>query len=150
MTLRQSCLAFLPSDCDEALLQTTQTQARAILTNSFNSNIDFFKELRGKLESNMETSEIKDWIEEQKRAPNYSYPFYTQPGILKLLGQTAAAEKLQPFSDTLSISLNLLRQRGLEEYISEKHHVTVNTLMQAMDQLENIFKLQKLIKTQTA
>jgi hypothetical protein len=153
LSLRKSCVAYLPPNRDEKLLETTKDQANATLKGTFQPNARFFKELQGKLESKMETPEIKEWIEGKRREHNYSYPFYTQPRVLKLMEQTASAEKLRPFSETLSSCSDLLWERGLQEYISEKpdpHHVAVNALMQAMDELENISKLQELIKTQTA
>ncbi len=152
-SLRQSCLKFLPPDCDVELLKTTKDQANKTLAATFKPNVAFFNALKKMLESTMETSEIKEWIEEQKRAENYSYPFYTQPSVLKLMRQNATAEKLRPFSESFSTCLNLLQERGLGEHISEKpdpDHEAVNALMRAMDQLENISKLQDLIKTQTA
>ncbi|HEY5234805.1 MAG TPA: hypothetical protein VIJ14_01395, partial [Rhabdochlamydiaceae bacterium] len=102
LSLRQSCLAFLSPDSDNVLLRNTQAQANATLAATFKPNVAFFKALREKLESDMETSEIKEWVEQQKRAYNYSYPFHTQPGVLKLLGLTIPAEKLQPLSETVS------------------------------------------------
>ena len=152
-SLRQSCLKFLTPDCDAVLLQITKTQANQTLKEPFRCNVGFFKTLREKLESTMETSEIKDWIEGQRRAANYFYPFYTQPSVLKCMEQILSSEKLRPFSESLSTCLSLLQGRGLGEYISEKpdqDHFAVNELMRAMDQLENMSKLQNLIKNQTA
>ncbi len=150
-TLRQSCFPNVASD--DELLQTTKAKAHATLSATFKPNAAFFKALREKLESDMKTTEIQGWIDEQRRKHNYSYPFHTQPRVLKLLGQMTTPEKLRPFSETLAISLDLLNVRGLGAYSDEKSphgHATVYTLMQAMDQLENISKLQELIKTQTA
>jgi hypothetical protein len=152
-SLRQSCLEFLPPDCDDVLLQTTKDQANKTVSATFKANVSFLNALKKNLEGTMETSELKKWIERQRCADNYSYPFYTQPSVLKLMSQNATAEKLRPFSESFSACLSLLQEKGLEEYINEKpnlHQVAVNALMKAMDQLENISKLQDLIKTQTA
>lgn len=154
LSLKQSCFTFLSPDCDDVLLQTTQAEASKTLTATFKPNVAFFNTLKKLLESEMEISAIKNWIEGQRRAVNYSYPFYTHPSALKLMIQAAKQpEKLQPISDAHSTCLNLLRKKGLEEYINEKpdrNHDAVNALMQAMDQLENISKLQNLITNQTA
>jgi hypothetical protein len=153
LSLRKSCLAFLTADCDDALLKTTRAQANKTIAATLKSNGQFFEELQKMYKSEKETSEIKDWIEEKKLERNYSYPFYTQPQILKLMSQTSAAEKLRPLSKTISSCSDLLEEKGLQEYLSEKpdsKHAGVTALMQAMDQLENISKLQQLIKTQTA
>jgi hypothetical protein len=152
-SLRQSCLEFLSHNCDDMLLKITKEQANQTLSKTFKSNISLLIALKKKLESTMETSELKEWIELQRCADNYSYPFYTHPSVLKLMSQNATAEKLRPFSESFSTCLSLLQERGLEEYINEKpspDHGAVNALMRAMDQLENISKLQDLIKTQTA
>ncbi len=152
-SLKQSCLNFLNPDCDEMLLQSIRAQANATRPALFKFNVGFFNALKTKLESNMETAEIRKWLDDQKRTPNYSYPFYTQPSVLELMGQTAAAEKLKPFSKILSICEALLKERKLESYTTEEppeNHATVNALMVAMAQLKNIASLQNLIKMQSA
>ncbi len=150
LSLRQSCLNFLHSDCDDELLKTTQAQANKTLSDYFKPNVGFFNALRKNLESTMEISETKEWIEGQKSAKNYSYPFYTQPSVLNFMGRNITTERLRPFSETYSICLDLLRKKGLEEYIDENPDQPLVALNTAMDQLENISKLQNLIKNQTA
>lgn len=152
MDLRQACLKFVLPDCDNTLLQTNKDLAKAELNATFQANNGFFKELKPKLESKMENAEIQKWIEGQKSVNN-TYPFYTQPLVLELLGLTVAVDKLRPFSETVTACESLLKAKGLEKYISEKpdpHNETVNILMHAMGQLKNIAKLQDLIKNQIA
>jgi hypothetical protein len=149
-SLKQSCLNSLNSDYDDMLLETAKSQANQTLTATFKSNVGFLNALKKNLESKMETSEIKEWIERQRRADNYSYPFHTQPSVLKFMAQTATAEKLRPFSESFSTCLSLLQARGLDGVEKPTaDHEGLNALMQAMDQLETISNLQNLIKNQT-
>lgn len=156
--LRNSCQTLLPPNDDEmALMETTYTNAYNIVSSAFKYNAIFFNQLKEKLESNLETAEIRHWIEELRSASGYPYlyPFYTHRQVLNSIGQMTTnleeRTKVKLLEAIFSSCLDLLKQTDLEEYANEKpnsDHAAVNALMDAMARLENINELKKLIETQ--
>jgi hypothetical protein len=145
--LRQSCQQFLQShESDEELMERTRKEATAIVSTALKTNTHFFKELIAK--SSMSAAQIEDWIDRKKQEPNYSYPFQTQPTLLNFMKRTANPTKLV---EAVTACSTLLKKLDLEKYTSEKpepNHAGVKALMEALDRLENISKLQQLIEIQ--
>jgi|GEM_PF-1952795 len=156
--LRNSCLTLLPpNDVEMTLMETTYTNAYNIVSSVLQYNAIFFNQLKENLEPNMETAEIRRWIEELRSASDYPYlyPFYTNRQVLNFIGQMTTnleeRTKVKLLEAIFSSCLDLLKQTDLEEYANEKphsDHAAVNALMDAMARLENINELKKLIETQ--
>jgi hypothetical protein len=135
---------------EEKLQLTSRSNAHKTYKSAFKSNVYFFCDLETKLKTCTENSEITKWLEEKKEAYNY-YPFYSQPHIIAFMQQQTISERAQSLSKTFETCKTLLKARGIGDYIEEKppsDHPTVNMLMSAIDQLENIASLQALIKNQ--
>jgi hypothetical protein len=157
MTLRQSCsqrldaLGLSDHIQEEVHQRTIQLTSKEAVTSALQTNTVFFKTLRETLETpNAKTSEIEEWLDQQKEDLNYPFPFYTYPLILTVLQKLApGSEKLIPHIALFAACKRLLRANELEGYLSEtSDHAVVTKIKLALDQMENIANLQALIRTQ--
>jgi hypothetical protein len=132
---------------DDELLKTIQAGAKATLKSIFTSNLEFFNQLNEKLQ----TPEIGAWLEEQKNSPNYSYPFVSQYRVLDLMHLLIPDQtKLKPHINSFKKCVETLKEKQLDRYLDEKYpsdHPMMSKLMVALDQLENIDNLQKLLRS---
>ncbi len=149
ISLRQSCNEKLSAAGANLNENEIKTKAHQNLLSAFKSNDAFLKTLRKKLDE--DETDVASWLEDQKKDPNYHYPFYTHPQVLQIM-QKSARENLTSQFDLISSCQRQLQEKGLENYTEEppQDHMLVNTLMEAMEQLDNITRIKDFIKTQTA
>ncbi len=136
---------------EETRQKKIQAESKGVLSSAFRWNKEFFSELETFFQkSDVQTVEIKEWLEKQKASPKYFYPFTTYPRVLELMKKLAPdISKIQPFLTTYTSCITFLKEKDLAiEEAPSPDLPLIQTLMGAMDQLENISNFQSLINTQ--
>ena len=132
-------------------MERTKAEASKIVKSAFATNVRFIVDLKPKL--SLEASEIEEWIKGKRASPDYRYPFQMSPSLIEFMKKIRAPQTIQDVVKTANTYSTLLKEKGLEEYTSEKpdpNHAGVKALAEALDRLETISKLQELIKKQIA